>query len=53
MRMTENLADWGRALAKITEEAAVVILPFCAPSWPWSRRPTRARSPRPTAPASA
>ncbi len=24
----ENLADWGRALAKITEEAAVVILPF-------------------------
>lgn len=28
MRMTENLADWGRALAKITEEAAVVILPF-------------------------
>lgn len=24
----ENLADWGRVLAKITEEAAVVILPF-------------------------
>jgi 3'(2'), 5'-bisphosphate nucleotidase len=26
--MTENLADWGPALAQITEEAAVVILPF-------------------------
>jgi len=26
--MTENLADWGRTLAKITEEAAVIILPF-------------------------
>ena len=26
--MTDNLADWGRALAKITEEAAAVILPF-------------------------
>jgi 3'(2'), 5'-bisphosphate nucleotidase len=25
---TENLADWGRALARITEEAATVILPF-------------------------
>ncbi|USQ96227.1 3'(2'),5'-bisphosphate nucleotidase CysQ [Caulobacter sp. RL271] len=24
----EDLADWGRALARITEEAAVVILPF-------------------------
>ena len=24
----ENLADWGRTLAKITEEAAVIILPF-------------------------
>ena len=28
MSMTENLADWGRALASITEEAAAVILPF-------------------------
>ena len=26
--MTENLADWGRALARITEEAAAVVLPF-------------------------
>ena len=26
--MTENLADWGRTLAEITEEAAVIILPF-------------------------
>ena len=25
---SETLADWGRALAKITEEAALVILPF-------------------------
>ncbi len=25
---TEHLADWGRALARITEEAATVILPF-------------------------
>ena len=24
----QNLAEWGRALARITEEAAVVILPF-------------------------
>ena len=28
MMSSENLADWGPALAKITEEAAVVILPF-------------------------